>query len=177
VVEKGVEGDSGVQKGARSMAARGWDVVLLGRASGAEEMSWNIGSAQVRLIPFRTSLAKRRQDFRRRWLIAPLAYPPTGIASRRRDEVRAWRTDIAARRDLRKVRGDRPRRFLGVDVLYVERLMSKVVGKWVEIRTRQLSFGLRSRRRLVLPTDRLYTWFWKTVRGDKSWRRLEPFLW
>ena len=177
LVENGVEGDSRVQKAARSMAARGWDVVLLGRASGREEVAWKIGDAQVRLIPFTTMLAKRRQDFRRRWLIAPLAYPPTGIAARRRNEVRAWRTDLAARRALRKVSGRPARKFLGVDVLRIEGLASKVTGRWVELRTKQLTSAQRARGRLTLPSDRLYTWFWKTVRGERSWRRLEPFLW
>ena len=51
LVDNAVEGDSRVQKTARSAAARGWDVTLLGCSPTAAEQRWRIGGAQVRLLP------------------------------------------------------------------------------------------------------------------------------
>src|SRR6185312_5706023 len=80
LVDNGVIGDSRVQKAARSAADAGWDVVLLGRApAGGQSQSWRLGAAEVRLIPMPEPLAKRRHEFRRALLRAPLAYPPSGI--------------------------------------------------------------------------------------------------
>ena len=64
LVDNGVEGDSRVQKQARSMAERGWDVVLLGKSPDNKEHRWKIGDARVRLVPVSLPLAKRRYEFR-----------------------------------------------------------------------------------------------------------------
>src|SRR5262245_44516262 len=98
LVHNGVKGDSRVQKVARSAAAAGWDVVLLGRSPDRQPHSWLPGAAEVRLIPMSSPLTKRRHEFRRSWLRAPLAYPPTGIAAHRHQWVRAWRADLEVRR-------------------------------------------------------------------------------
>ena len=51
LVDNGVEGDSRVQKTARSAAEAGWQVTLLGCAPAAEERRWRLGPAEVRLLP------------------------------------------------------------------------------------------------------------------------------
>ncbi len=51
LVDNGVEGDSRVQKTARSAAAAGWDVTLLGCSPDAGVRQWRIGGARVRLLP------------------------------------------------------------------------------------------------------------------------------
>ena len=51
LVDNGVDGDSRVQKTARSAADAGWDVTLLGCSPTAAEQRWRIGAAQVRLLP------------------------------------------------------------------------------------------------------------------------------
>jgi glycogen synthase len=175
LVDNGVDGDSRVQKSARSAADAGWDVVLIGRSGTTETRTWHLGDAEVRLIPMAAPLARRRHEFRRHWLVAPLAYPPTGIAARRKQEVKAWRADLKVRRAARKIRGGGSK--ASGAILRAEEFAAKATGKWVALRNRQLAFGQRARRRLVLPSDRAYTLFWKTVMGDRSWRRLEPILW
>jgi len=175
LVDNNVDDDSRVQKAARSAAERGWDVVLLGRAS-TQPRTWMIGNAEVRLLPMTPTLGKRRHEFRRRWLIAPLAYPPTGVAARRAADIKAWRADLALRRKSVAVLGQhlsRPDRA----VLRAEATAAKVTGKWISLRTRQLKFGQRMRNHLTLPTDRLYTAFWQKLYGNRAWRRLEPGLW
>lgn len=51
LVDNGVEGDSRVQKTARSAADAGWDVTLLGISPTPQPQSWRIGRAEVRLLP------------------------------------------------------------------------------------------------------------------------------
>ncbi len=170
LVDNAVEGDSRVQKAAYSAAEAGWDVVLLGRSPNSRPRNWMIGQAQVRLIPMSGALARRRHELRRHWLIAPLGYPPTGIAEQRRASVRAWHADLSVRRALA------PKGLVAARVR-VETFAARLSGAWVRLRTWQTSVGKRARRRLALPSDRLYTMFWRTAMGERAWRRLEPGLW
>lgn len=61
LVDNGVDGDSRVQKTARSASAAGWDVTLLGCAAIDEPKTWQLGGAQVRVLPLagsRTGMAR-----------------------------------------------------------------------------------------------------------------------
>ncbi|WP_455565754.1 glycosyltransferase family 4 protein [Micromonospora maritima] len=51
LVDNAVEGDSRVQKAARSAADAGWDVTLLGCAHVDAERRWQLGDAEVRVLP------------------------------------------------------------------------------------------------------------------------------
>ena len=51
LVDNGVEGDSRVQKAARSAAEAGWDVTLLGCSPTGAAQEWRLGGAHVRLLP------------------------------------------------------------------------------------------------------------------------------
>ena len=180
LVDNGVKGDSRVQKVARSAADAGWDVTLLGRSPSTEPHTWQLGQAQVQLLPMKDPLARRRHEFRRAWLRWPLAYPPTGIAEHRTQWVKAWRADIRIRStilalSLASDRSDRHRR-IKERALQVELFTARVLGRWVLLRTKMLNRA-RSGRKFRNPWDRAYTLFWKVVKGDAAWRRLEPGLW
>lgn len=51
LVDNRVEGDSRVQKAARSAAGYGWDVILLGCSPTDTARAWRLGGAEVRLLP------------------------------------------------------------------------------------------------------------------------------
>ena len=181
VVDNAVRDDSRVQKVARSAAQAGWEVILLGRSPTGQPDGWRLGRAEVRLLPMPEPLHRRRHEFRRAWLRWPLAYPPTGIAEHRAQWVSAWRADIdsrAARLALAARSGELPARRVsgGRRRLAWESLGARVVGRWVWARTKMLNRA-RNARRFRGPWDRAYTWFWRTVKGDACWRRLEPGLW
>ncbi|WP_406419378.1 hypothetical protein [Streptomyces sp. NBC_00842] len=55
-VDNGVNGDSRVQKEARSAAEAGWDVPLLGKSPGKTEQHWMIGDAKLLPARPRTSV-------------------------------------------------------------------------------------------------------------------------
>lgn len=75
LVDNGVNGDSRVQKEARSAAAAGWDVVLLGKSPNRKEQTWRLGDAEVRLLHVPGPMHRRRYEYRRAILRSPLAYP------------------------------------------------------------------------------------------------------
>jgi glycosyltransferase involved in cell wall biosynthesis len=177
LVDNAVNGDSRVQKAARSAAEAGWEVILLGKSPVPESRSWHLGDAQVRLLSMPDPLARRRHEFRRAWLRWPLAYPPSGIAAHRAQAVKAWRADLAVRAaqlDTADPATSRPA--LRRRMLRAEELAAQVTGKWVSFRYWQLTRA-RTRRRFRNPWDRAYTLFWQQVKGDGAWRRLEPGLW
>ncbi|MFU8873788.1 glycosyltransferase family 4 protein [Micromonospora sp. SL4-19] len=174
LVDNGVNGDSRVQKTAKSAADAGWDVILLGRSPNGQPQSWQLGEAQVRLLPMPTPLLKRRHEFRRRWFAGPLAYPPTGVAAMRQQEVRAWQTDLRVRRAQLTSAGGSP---LASRTLRVQELAAKAMRKWVSFRHWQLTQAQRQRKTLRTPPDRAYTWLQQRLRGDRAWRKLEPALW
>ncbi|MFG3689982.1 glycosyltransferase family 4 protein [Micromonospora sp. NPDC047740] len=177
LVDNAVNGDSRVQKAARSAAEAGWEVILLGRSPVLEARSWSLGDAQVRLLPMPDPLARRRHEFRRAWLRWPLAYPPSGIAAHRAQAVKAWQADLAVRAaQLKLADPDTPRLALRRRLLAAERLAAQATRKWVSFRYWQLTRA-RTRRRFRNPWDRAYTLFWQAVKGDGAWRRLEPGLW
>ena len=57
LVDNAVEGDSRVQKAARSAADAGWDVTLIGCAHVDAERRWRLGDAEVRVLPLTDSPA------------------------------------------------------------------------------------------------------------------------
>ncbi|RLQ05793.1 glycosyltransferase [Micromonospora sp. BL1] len=57
LVDNVVEGDSRVQKSARSAADAGWDVTLIGCAHVDAERHWRLGDAEVRVLPLTDSPA------------------------------------------------------------------------------------------------------------------------
>ncbi|WP_038841106.1 glycosyltransferase family 4 protein [Salinispora arenicola] len=177
LVDNGVNGDSRVQKAARSAAEAGWEVILLGRSPVAEERTWQLGQAQVRLLSMSNPLARRRHEFRRSWLRWPLAYPPNGVARHRQQSVKAWQADLAVRgAQLAVADPATPRLRLRRQALRVEQLAVRLTRTWVSGRHWMLTQA-RVRRRFRHPWDRAYTLFWQTLKGDGAWRRLEPGLW
>ncbi|MEV0717324.1 glycosyltransferase family 4 protein [Asanoa sp. NPDC050611] len=108
LVDNAVEGDSRVQKAARSAADAGWDVTLLGCARAAEEKTWRLGDAEVRVLPMGNHA------------------PAAGLRGR-----------LVSRGGL----------------------------------------PLRAARLARRPVEHAQVAFWRSVRGDRSWRKLEPGLW
>jgi glycogen synthase len=53
---------------------------------------------------------------------------------------------------------------------------SRVVGRWVRIRTWMLERA-QTGRRYRNPWDRAFTWYWLATKQHRAWRRLEPGLW
>ncbi|MFI0796349.1 glycosyltransferase family 4 protein [Micromonospora rubida] len=179
LVDNGVNGDSRVQKAARSAADAGWEVILLGRAPTGKPETWHLGGAEVRLLQVPLPMSKRPHEFRRAWLRAPLAYPPTGIAAHRAQAVKAWRADLRVRRaELTAARkGGRAKpSALSWSTLRAEERFSGLARRWVSLRHRELTRARRGRK-LDGPWDRAYTVFWQRMQGLGAWRRLEPGLW
>ncbi|MFI2374387.1 glycosyltransferase family 4 protein [Streptomyces sp. NPDC018964] len=173
LVDNGVNGDSRVQKEARSAAEAGWDVVLLGKSGSKKEQSWRIGDAEVRLLPVPGPMSRRRHEYRRAVLRSPLAYRPGPLASYRRQKVKAWRADLNIRMIVARQRGS----VFGRLRLLAPRLLSRLAHSWVNLRYRKTQELEKRRKAMDSALDRFTTAFWRKTMGDRAWRRLDPHLW
>jgi glycosyltransferase involved in cell wall biosynthesis len=182
LVDNKVEGDSRVQKEARSAAERGWDVVLLGRSPDREVHRWKLGNARVRLIPMPTPMAKRTYEYRRAPLRSPLAYPEGRLPSYAKQKSRARRLDARTKRDALRyeiAKGERsPLTALSRQAwVFANRAYAKAMAELVDYRLARTD-ALRERRaRMDAPLDRFTTAFWQKAMGHRAWRRLDPHLW
>jgi glycosyltransferase involved in cell wall biosynthesis len=182
LVDNKVEGDSRVQKEARSAAERGWDVVLLGKSPDRQTHRWTLGDARVRLVPVAMPLAKRRYELRRAPLRAPLAYPEgRGMPVYARQKAQARRTEARLRRDALRARiADEgpslsllPKRAW----VFAARAYAKAYAELVERRVASTEALRETRQRMDAPLDRFTTSLWSRALGHRAWRRLDPSLW
>lgn len=102
LVDNAVEGDSRVQKAARSAADAGWDVTLIGCAHVDAERRWRLGDAEVRVLPLAAAPAAvsgpRGVSGLRARLVARGGLPLRAARLARRPvehaEVRYWRARL-----------------------------------------------------------------------------------
>lgn len=183
LVDNAVEGDSRVQKEARSIVERGWDVVLLGKApDGTAGSRWKLGKARVRLLPVPLVNARRPHEFRRAPLRAPLAYPDGNLPALQKRRADAGRVDAQTRRAVlahRSARGElsAPARLLGASWALAHRAWAKAYSEWVDLRIEQTEAMRERRRAMQSPLDRATTATWQRLLGNRSWRHLDPNLW
>ena len=172
VVDNHVDGDSRVQKVARSAAAAGWDTVLVGRSRTGEVETYDLGGAEVRLVPAGMTLTTRRtRRPGRRWRW-PLAY-----ASRDDATYRARRIDSLKGR-LSERHGEQSLRGASIPTRLVTKGLSwRVKGRLLahKVRNDQLRKAVESHRsdgRVAAAR----AGFWHLLGPRTAWRRLDPFL-
>jgi len=172
LVDNGVNGDSRVQKEARSAADAGWDVILLGKYPGKGERNWQLGDAQVRLLKVPNPMQRRRHEYRTPLLRSPLAYHPGPLAAYRKQKIKAWRADL----NVRLIEANASRSAVAKAGLLPERVWAKAAGRWVRLRTRRTQALEARRKRMDAPLDRITTAFWQRAMGRRAWRKLDPYL-
>ena len=181
LVDNDVRGDSRVQKEARSMAAAGWEVFLLGERRDGPLDTWNIGDATVRLLPMETKLSSPPSLWRRSWVRRPFAYPPGKEAGYKTELVHARRVDIGTRlADLtakRREGGSAAAYAAGKAALFLPRATTKAQGLWTRFRAREARRLREVRRDGNALLNRVPVRFWQATMGDRAWRRLDPSLW
>jgi len=176
LVDNTIDGDSRVQKAAKSMAEHGWEVHLIGRAEGKKGDSFAIGDATAHrrvlglwpgLKPFRQRLARVR---------FPFARPSLVKAEREWERRRILRSDLAQRR-LRAALRSEGRGGLrgGLPVLF-HRVSVKLRVRWLRFRLDQTrGFAEFQKARPDGRLERFETAYWKLVMGDRCWRKLDPW--
>lgn len=182
LVDNGVEGDSRVQKEARSAAERGWDVILLGRSPDRQVHNWTIGEARVRLVPMATPLAKRRYEYRRAPLRSPLAYPEGRLPGYAKQRAAARKVEAQTKLSIHHQKIQSGRRS-GLTALpgrvwvRLNRMYAEKSSDFVDLRLRKTEELRERRQRMDAPLDRFSTTFWQKAMGNRAWRKLEPNLW
>jgi glycosyltransferase involved in cell wall biosynthesis len=180
LVDNGVEGDSRVQKQARSAAAAGWDVTLLGfRPHTAIRSEWTLGDATVQLIQLKRPLQSHRTTLR--WSPRrPLAYGGLAMANNRLQTARMWQTDLtmrfAALQIARHAGGSARQEQLARLRLFPNRVAYKIFNTWVHFRAGEWNRLKAARENHASLLNRAMIRFWQVTRGDRSWRRLDPTL-
>ncbi len=174
LVNNAVRVDSRVQKQARSIAAAGWDVTLLGISPDKKIYEGTLGDAKVELRPLVIGLHQRPHEFRSQWLRDPLAYPPGATANWKHQWLQAQRAEVTAAKAAYQVNGAGP---LAWAALQAKRTRFKIQSKWIGLRHRRSETLRLKRKDMDTPLDRLTTKFWLAVMGDRAWRRLDPDLW
>ena len=172
LVDNAIEGDSRVQKQARSMADAGWEVSLIGVTSpGGRRLRWQIGDAEAQLVrlprPLAVSAASMRPSLRR-----PLAYAGATIADLRRQQAAARVVDLCHRRATLApgAVGQRVR-------LASAYAMNALARRWIGLRAAEHGRLERARQNPEALLNRWQLQFWRTVRRTRSWRNLDPGLW
>ncbi|MFS3127237.1 glycosyltransferase family 4 protein [Nocardioides sp. Bht2] len=171
LVDNAVIGDSRVQKQARSAAAAGWEVYLLGRAK-KRKSRWRIGDAQVRLLEYDNDLGRRPRENRPGYLRHPLAYRLPRLAEFRRTEAQARVADAHARLAQASVEGTTTSRALRrADLKW-----QKARRRWALRRAEATEQVAMNRRTLESPIDRFSTSVTKRLLGVRAWRKFDPHL-
>lgn len=177
LVDNNVTPDSRVQKQARSMADRGWDVTLLGKkAGGSDRSAFTLGKAKVRLLTVPGRLHVRRHLMRRAVFRSPFAYPPGQVADYKLQQNKARKTDLRFRRAELAV-GNHPWAALRTLWLGVMLFIAKAKGRWVRYRYDRTESLEGHRHRMDGRTDRFTNALWPRLMGSRSWRKLEPGFW
>ncbi|WFF04829.1 glycosyltransferase family 4 protein [Micromonospora sp. WMMD1076] len=158
LVDNAVEGDSRVQKAARSAADAGWDVTLIGCAHVGAERRWRLGDAEARVLP----------------LAAACALPPVTAPT-----VLAGTGDGVAGSGVLAISGPG-----GSDVSAPGRESGSPDGPGLRglsgLRARLVARGglpLRAARLARRPIEHAQVRYWRARLRDGAWRRLEPGLW
>ncbi|WP_444544006.1 glycosyltransferase [Pilimelia terevasa] len=170
LVDNDVARDSRVQKAARSTAALGWDVTLLGVTSDATAR-WAVGDAVAQTYPVAPLPRPRRRDFRRS-LRHPLAYPTPQHADHFGKLAQLRRTDRVFLAGARPVAPRTPR----WAARKVTGLLRRVQDRWVAARVAQTAAKEAGHLRITR-RDALGYRLAGAVRGHRAWRSLEPYLW
>jgi len=170
LVDNDVRRDSRVQKQARSMAERGWDVTLLGINRSAEPVApWKVGEATVELVEYRPEPVERAHLTRSPRLRSPIAYR-TGT---RANHLLGW--CLAQERVLadRRAVTSSP---LARAVLSARVAGYRALGRWRGMRRQRTAEVRGSRIRMDTWLDRLTTAAWVRLLGTRSWYRLDPMI-
>ncbi|GIE83665.1 glycosyltransferase family 4 protein [Actinoplanes regularis] len=180
LVDNDVRGDSRVQKEARSMAAAGWEVFLLGERRDSPLETWKIGDAEVRLVPVDDKLSVQPSAWRRSWR-RPLSYPPGKELAYRIELIKARQADLTTRFALlnskRRAGGSAAAHALGKAALLPVRVTDKFLSLWTRLRARETMKLRAARRDSSALFNRIPPWFWKKTMGNRAWRRFDPSLW
>ncbi|GAA3732536.1 hypothetical protein GCM10022225_13280 [Plantactinospora mayteni] len=181
LVDNGVQGDSRVQKQARSAAAAGWDVTLVGIYSNSSpQQTWTIGEAAVRLVTVPRPLGQHPMNHRRSPR-RPLAYRPGRYSAQRINAIKAWQRDIQQRRAVlaaaRRSGGGQAGYLLGNLLLLPSRVVGKFLARWARFRGGELHRLRQGQQDPKTLLTRLSMGFWQRTMGNRSWRRLDPGLW
>ena len=187
IVDNHITGDSRVQKTAVSVAAAGYDVVLVGRSTGSEVQESTLGAARVLKVPVPFHLlADRHANPGRSWRW-PAAYPSRERRAYREARIDALRQELVTRRAQTKLRvaelrdaGPARRGVEGATLsarLLARRLAFRLRQDWHRLRGFEYRRAVRFRKAPKGTLNGLAAEARARLAGPGVWRRFDPLLW
>lgn len=173
LVDNNVVPDSRVQKEARSAAAAGWEVTLLGHHRPAGKRRWRIGDAKVQLLDLDNALSRRHHARRSGRLRSPLAYSRPAQAEFRTGLVTAKTADLRTARAALRLNSSATAQV----AVFCRRVLLAIERRWTGLRANRTAELLERRQIMTAPLDRFTTRMWRKLLGNRSWRVLDPSLW
>lgn len=175
LVDNTINGDSRVQKQARSMSDLGWRVTLVGIAPKTGPIRVKIKGVQTIHLPLMLAAGTPAHLDRRSVVRSPLAYPSRREAIMRQGLAEAAVVSAGEAIDLDKLTDqDRGARRLASRARMAVARTRRGVVRHRHDRTERL----RDRRASASGrVDRLVTRWWLATRGDRAWEKLDPQLW
>ncbi|MEW2590391.1 glycosyltransferase family 4 protein [Micromonospora aurantiaca] len=158
LVDNAIDGDSRVQKAARSAAETGWDVTLIGCAHVDAERRWRLGAAEVRVLPLAAARATPPATASTVVSRPSAGVPGPGASA---DLGLGGGDGSASGRDAGSRGGSRLRGVPG--------LRARLVARG--------GLPLRAARLARRPVEHAEVRYWRARLRDGAWRRLEPGLW
>ncbi len=176
LVDNTIDGDSRVQKSARSMADAGWEVHLIGRAPRTGEDEYMLGDAHVHRLPLlrlpgRKSLRRRLTKVR-----YPLAYESQDQAMLKSRQIKMNWAELAYLRSGQQERSGlvtREPRTPGVPLI-ARRATGKARRAAIGIRVRQTKAAAAAWAEKDGLPESVEARFWTFAVGDRAWRHLDP---
>lgn len=176
LVDNVIVGDSRVQKQARSMSERGWKVTLVGRRlAESQPKRGRFGDVPARFVFVATEAGGLARMDRSALLRAPLSY--RSLRQQRTSDVLADIAIESARFEIDRAKAtgkDRGlRRYLGRARMAQARARRHLVNRRIAA-----SQTLRDRRRLATGVvDGLAIRWWRLIKGERAWEKLDPAIW
>lgn len=175
LVDNTIDGDSRVQKSARSMAEAGWEVHLIGRAPKSGPDSYEIGDARIhrltlKRLPSRKTLRRRAAKLR-----YPLAYQSKDKAflKSRMIKVNWAELELRSTGDAARTGIARKPRTPQLPLL-AQRVTGKLRRTTIAARARQTRAAVSFWGERDGVFEEIERRFWGTAMGDRAWRRLDP---
>ncbi|MDP3891210.1 glycosyltransferase family 4 protein [Nocardioides sp.] len=175
LVDNSIEGDSRVQKQARSMKQKGWRVTLVGRTPrGKGPKRRKMAGVPTRFVTVPRLAGAQYQLHRSHLLRSPAAYPSKQHATAKTALAQYKVGHEKTRIDLQKLAG----RDAGATRYWSRARMmrARLTQAVTEFRARRTTELRETRRHHSGWPDRLATAWWRFAHGREAWRKLDPHL-
>ena len=176
LVDNIIDGDSRVQKAAKSMADAGWEVHLIGRSPTGEVETYALGAAVAHRMPLDPAMPRKTLRQRVARVKFPLAWKANKLAELHELRCENELNELWQRRfepQVKRARGRGP--LLGPLPAWIYRHRIRLRRAFVRVRANQTRRAAGWQKNQPHGRiERIEAKLWTTLLGHRAWRRLDP---